>query len=69
VLTILSAYCDVPEDERDRRFGGDEPDFLCKMFAGEEFATFGTYVWYPEYVEEIYSEGRQDAAQRFGLPY
>jgi hypothetical protein len=69
LLTVLSAYCDVPEDERDQRFGGYEPDFLCKMFAGEEFATFGTYVWYPEYVEEVYTEGQRGVARRLGLPY
>jgi hypothetical protein len=69
LLTVLSAYCDVPEDERDQLFGGDEPDFLCKTFAGEDFATFGTYVWYPEYVEEVYTEGQHGVARRLGLPY
>jgi hypothetical protein len=69
LLKTLSAYCDAPEHDRGRQFGGDEPDFLFTMFPKDGVASFNTQVFYPEYVEEIYTDGDEAAARRFGLPY
>ena len=68
VVRILFAYCDAPERDPELMVLGDEPDLLCTS-THESGPVFSMYVRYPEYVAEIYGEGRSDLAWRLGMPF
>lgn len=68
VVRTLFAYCDAPERDPELMVLGDEPDLLCTA-SHESGPVFSIYVRYPEYVAEIYGEGRSDLAWRLGMPF
>lgn len=68
IVETLTAYCDAPEHCPEQVFVGEAADLVCtSCYSG--LLTFVGYLWYPGYIEDVYSEGHQDLAHRLGLPF
>lgn len=68
IVETVAAYCDAPASSPRTTVVEDEADLLCTSRYGD-LITFSLYTAYPEYVEQVYSEGRRELAERYGLPF
>lgn len=70
ITETLIAYCEAPRERPSEVFGSERPDLHVTTGPPEEnFVVFGTTIWYPEYIKQIYTEGLAGPANHLRLPY